>query len=317
MNRLIMLCCCLLVGVLGVGEASKVEAANQYSGVWSSYSEIGNYGMNQVNVVLKESNKQINVEATSAIFKPLNDTQESYEDGIGKKQHSVVSGSVKFDHKGQASFSYKDKYSNGKMDIRILKGVMHITWKGTGTSNSAFPNGSVKLFKKVATSQAELKKMGVFLSNFTELRIDKFNLNNINDSELIHFGVWHNYINNYEKLGVTTKDDKYFISKKNVEQTIYKYFNIKFKNHKTVDRFIFNKQGYSFVGADGEAINYVRVQRVYDLGNNKLRLSGQYYDPDEDTDEGTIELKGEVEAVVKVQKENKITRYVLEKLRVK
>ncbi|MNC79631.1 hypothetical protein D3C75_1321620 [compost metagenome] len=52
---------------------------------------------------------------------------------------------------------------------------------------------------------------------------------------------------------------------------------------------------------------------MYDLGNNKLRLSGQLYDPEE----SATDLYGLVEAIVKVQKEKNTSRYVLEKLSVK
>lgn len=313
MKKYMVLLSCFLIGMLGLGTTSQVEAANNYSGVWSSYSDIGNYGTNEMIVILKDNGKKVNVEVRNDVFKPLNDTSDNYADGIGKKQKQVVSGSVTFNSKGQASFSYKDKYSNGKMSIQVQKTYIEITWKGTGASDSAFPNGTVKLFKKVSKSQAELKKMSTFLSNFTEVSLNKFDIKSVNNTELIHFGIWHNYINNYNSKISNTKDGYLYISKKSVDDSIYKYFNIQFKYHKTVDRFKFDKKGYTFDGADGEAINYVKVQRVYDLGNNKLRLSGQLYNPDE----STTELYGLVEAVVKVQKEKNTTRYVLEKLSVK
>lgn len=313
MKKYMIFLCCFLIFMLPLVANTKIEAASNYSGVWSSYSDIGDYGIDEMNVVLKDNGKNVSVEVSNDTFQPLYDSRESYVNGIGKMRSYGVFGTVKFNSKGQASFNFKDDYNNGKLDIQLQKDYMQITWKGKTISEYAFPNGTFKLFKKITVGQTELKKMGTFLSNFTELQLNKFDMKHIDNSDLIRFGIWHNYLNNYNSRISSTKDSMLYISKANVDESITKYFGIKFKNHKTVDGFKFNKQGYIFDGADGEPAQYVKVTKVYDLGNNKLRLSGQVYNPDD----SNLELKGLVEAVVKVQKEKSVSRYVLEKLSVK
>ena len=58
-------------------------------------------------------------------------------------------------------------------------------------------------------SQPQLKLMSTFLSNFTELGFMNFDVQTGGDDDLLHlgdpsnpdlirFGIWHNYLNNYE-----------------------------------------------------------------------------------------------------------------------
>ena len=47
-------------------------------------------------------------------------------------------------------------------------------------------------------SKTEMARMGTFLSNFTEQGMYNVNINNVTDEELVHFGIWHNYINNFK-----------------------------------------------------------------------------------------------------------------------
>ena len=64
--------------------------------------------------------------------------------------------------------------------------------------------------KRVTPNAAELKKMNVFLSNFTEQGFTNFDVKAGGDDELLHmggkgaapdlirFGIQHNYLNNYK-----------------------------------------------------------------------------------------------------------------------
>ncbi|WP_170220310.1 hypothetical protein [Paenibacillus anaericanus] len=312
MKKRIAILCCLMMLLIQVTNNTKVIAATNYSGEWSNYSDIGDYGMDEMRLIIKDNGKKVSVEASEDIFIPRDDTRESYINGIGKMRSHLVYGSVNFNTKGQASFNFKDDYNNGKMNIQLQKDYIQITWKGNDSSEYSFPNGTFKLYKKIKVTSAESKKMGVFLSNFTEVFLDRFDSKQINNTDLIHFGIWHNYMNNYDTRISGTKEGLLFISKNSVEDSIYKYFNIQFKNHKSVDGYKYNGKGYTFDGADGAQINYVKVETVYDLGQNKLRLSGKLYNPEDDT----AELQGQVEAVVIKVDKNEI-RYVLEKLTVK
>ena len=45
-------------------------------------------------------------------------------------------------------------------------------------------------------SRTEMANMGTFISNFTELGMYDIDIDTVTQEELVHFGVWHNYINN-------------------------------------------------------------------------------------------------------------------------
>lgn len=47
-------------------------------------------------------------------------------------------------------------------------------------------------------SSSELKRMSTFVSNFTELGMMNFHVDDLSDSELADFGIWHNYRNNFK-----------------------------------------------------------------------------------------------------------------------
>ncbi|MDY4033652.1 MAG: hypothetical protein SOY64_11450, partial [Pyramidobacter sp.] len=101
--------------------------------------------------------------------------------------------------------------------------------------------------KTLDPGAAELKRMSIFLSNFTELGYYGFDVGEDGSdgllhmkseeglAELIRFGVWHNYANNFKSrvkrcadkncpYGSLTIDGKF------VAETVKKYFDIDLKN---------------------------------------------------------------------------------------
>ncbi|AWB42960.1 hypothetical protein DCC85_01095 [Paenibacillus sp. CAA11] len=152
-----------------------------------------------------------------------------------------------------------------------------------------------------------MKKIGTFLSNFTELHIERLNSNNLKDADLIYFGVWHNFVNNFNSTISNYSGGHLFISKAKIEQSIKKFFNIKFKSHKSIQGIKFNGKGYVFDGASGDPVDYVKVINVYDMGSSTFEVYGELYaDP-----------YSWVEAVIKKITENKKSRYILISLSVK
>ncbi|HPR90668.1 MAG TPA: hypothetical protein PLD93_04475, partial [Synergistaceae bacterium] len=84
-------------------------------------------------------------------------------------------------------------------------------------------------------SAAELKKMSTFLSNFTELGFMDFDAevltNEDEPDDMIRFGIWHNYINNYKsRIARCKKKDcewgSLVIEGKYVTESIKKYFGV-------------------------------------------------------------------------------------------
>ena len=47
-------------------------------------------------------------------------------------------------------------------------------------------------------SESEMKRMSVFVSNFIEVGMNHIDIDDISDSELAFFGIWHNWHNNFK-----------------------------------------------------------------------------------------------------------------------
>ncbi|MCW3795408.1 hypothetical protein OM416_27755 [Paenibacillus sp. LS1] len=287
-------------------------AANNYTGNWSDEYDIGSYGLNQMNLTMKNKGNKLEIEATNDYYLPINDSRASYLEGSGRYRSSFITGLTTFNAKGTASFKYKDEYNNGQMTISVKNETVTLTWSGKETSDYSFPQGTFKLNKKVNLSNAEIKKMGILLSNLTELKLYNFDAKKVSNSELIRFGIWHNYINNFNSR-ISSSKGKLYISKSEVEKSILKYFNIKFKNHRSIQDSNYNGKGYIFDGSDGERVFYVKADALYDMGGSSFRISGHLYDP-EDPSEDII---SRVNATVKKVKTGNEYRYVISKLNVK
>ncbi len=115
----------------------------------------------------------------------------------------------------------------------------------------------------------ELKRMSTFLSNFTELGFMDFDaevLTNEDDpADMIRFGIWHNYINNYKSRIARCKKKNcewgsLVIEGKYVTESIKKYFGVDYKKLASVTEsdlpFYYDGTYYHFEGADGEAVYY-------------------------------------------------------------
>ncbi len=151
-------------------------------------------------------------------------------------------------------------------------------------------------------SAAQLKKMSTFLSNFTELGMRTFTakevLNENDPYRMIHFGVWHNFINNFKSRikNVSNPDDNRYlsISDKYVAESLKKYFNYTLKKHQSVKdpdvagQYIYAwKNGtYRFNGADGESVYYARVQKAQTLADGVIQMQGYLYNVDDESERG-------------------------------
>ena len=149
-------------------------------------------------------------------------------------------------------------------------------------------------------SAKEMKVMGVFLSNFTEIRFmnveaEEF-LDEADPAGMIRFGVWHNYVNNFKsrirrcadancKWGSLTIDGKY------VRESVKRYFGYELKKLPSVDdadndgwNFHFDGKLYHFEGADGEATYYADVMKAQTGKDGLVRMSGEVYNAEDRKD---------------------------------
>ena len=130
-------------------------------------------------------------------------------------------------------------------------------------------------------SSSEIKRMSTFLSNFTEQGMYNIDTAGITDAELIHFGIWHNYINNYKSRIADCPNGKKcpygykVIDRKYVAESVKKYFDTEIE-HASIDDAHYDGRLYHFMPADGERIYYAEVQKVSQKGN-VITMRGELY----------------------------------------
>lgn len=122
--------------------------------------------------------------------------------------------------------------------------------------------------KEVSLSAAEQKKLNIFFSNFSEAYLEPFTEGNIQDEELIKFGVLHNFKNNFKLFENSGNELK--IKSDAISKSIEKYFGKTFSAHKSTKDYKF-KGGYYYIpNADGEAYTFSQVASVSDAGGDKF-----------------------------------------------
>jgi hypothetical protein len=150
-------------------------------------------------------------------------------------------------------------------------------------------------------SAAQLKLMSTFLSNFTEQGMYDFVAANLSNDELISFGIWHNFINNYKSRiqqcqsnDCPVRQGSLVIDAKWVTESIKKYFALDFNKHADVntefENYHFDGKLYHFEGASGEAVYYARVDKANRDVSGNIQMFGELYNVDDKTDKlGTFE----------------------------
>ena len=144
-------------------------------------------------------------------------------------------------------------------------------------------------------SSSELKRMSTFVSNFTEVGMMNFHVDDLSDSELANFGIWHNYRNNYKSRiqHCQNKNCPYgslIIDKSYVAESVRKYFNREI-HHQTPSNSYgryghYDGRVYHFEGASGECT----LARVYEAEKrgNVIIMRGETYDPEHDIEGSTF-----------------------------
>ena len=143
-------------------------------------------------------------------------------------------------------------------------------------------------------SSSELKRMSTFLSNFTELGMMNFHVDDLSDSELARFGIWHNYVNNYRTRVeyCPNKNCPYgslVIDKMYVAESVRKFFNREIRHQSAPDNYghYDGKRYYHFEGADGEAVFYAKVYEAEKRGN-VIIMRGETYEPEHGSESSTF-----------------------------
>ena len=116
----------------------------------------------------------------------------------------------------------------------------------------------------------------------------KFHVDNLSDGELVRFGIWHNYVNNY-RTRVKRCPNKHcpygslVIDKTYVAESVRKFFNREIRHQSAPDESLYGhydgRHYYHFEGADGEARFYARVDEVEKRGSIII-MRGETYEPE-------------------------------------
>ncbi|MBQ9419650.1 MAG: hypothetical protein IJU31_04655 [Synergistaceae bacterium] len=161
-----------------------------------------------------------------------------------------------------------------------------------------------------ADNKADLQRMSEFLNSFTELNLFNFDTNAeetdgeeegilhlgnpFNVSELIRFGIRHNYINSPDETvrSAPTRNDygSLIIDGKFVAETVEKYFGIKIRNRSVIDgepSFHYDGKYYYFEAYetfdDGEPTYFTDVQQINEK-DGRVELTGEIYNSRETAD---------------------------------
>ncbi len=159
----------------------------------------------------------------------------------------------------------------------------------TETAVNEEPSG-----KEVAVDPATLRKMNIFLSNFSEAWLEKYDKDNPDNFSLCRWvHIWFK-INKYEKIEYETRGDDLYekISLEEINKVFDRYLGITLSEAEisgieppSADYGeFFYEDGYLYAtAADGESYtNLSIVSGVEDIGDNRLKLNFDIYSQDLD-----------------------------------
>ncbi len=165
-------------------------------------------------------------------------------------------------------------------------------------------------------SANDLKKIGVFLSNFTEIGLDSFSAEDVldgnNPNTMLYFATNHNFINNYKSRIKRCEKDcpfgQFSIDAKYVKESLKKYFNYTLMNPPSTPTFYFENNRYYFNAEKKNPVLYARADHAEETADGNVKVTGVIYNS-----KNKKELHGNFEALIKAHEWNdKLTWTVLE-----
>ena len=142
---------------------------------------------------------------------------------------------------------------------------------------------------------AEMKRLGVFLSNFTEVTLFHVEGAALTEpqtpedwEQAIRFGIRHNYINNFKsrikRCDNTCPYGTLKLDGTHVRESLQKYLGAAPQTLRSVqlDGYNLHYDGkfYHFEGADGEAVIFARVKQAHMDGDGLWQVQGELFNPD-------------------------------------
>ncbi len=142
-------------------------------------------------------------------------------------------------------------------------------------------------------STTELNRMSVFLSNFTELDMYNFTANDIVDNaqsdDMIYFGIFHNFINNYKSRIQKCHSDNcshgsLVIQGKYVKESLKKYFDYDLTAFSSTERFYYDGSYYYFNPYNSKTTLYARVSHARQMSDGLVEMHGFFYNAKDKND---------------------------------
>ncbi|MBS1169672.1 MAG: hypothetical protein H6R01_590 [Burkholderiaceae bacterium] len=122
------------------------------------------------------------------------------------------------------------------------------------------------------TSPEEIKKLNIFLSNFSEVFMQPFTSRSLNDAQLIQFAVAHNY-QNREKLFEKFPDgEKARLKEKHVAESARKYFGRNITKHQSAGDYTYRNGYYYLTPSSGEMQQFSQASNVRHLGDDRYAV---------------------------------------------
>jgi hypothetical protein len=174
----------------------------------------------------------------------------------------------------------------------------------------------------ISFSDDELKQMGEFLSNFTELGFMELDIKNISEDKtqasMIRFGIWHNYINNFYRTAKCKVKNcpwgSLSIKGKYVMEPIKKYFGVNYIDFKGIEgldpQCHYDGVSFHFEGLDGEAIYRARVEEASQDMSGQITMAGEIFNSKNEDD-----ILGRFEAVAKPHKYGRVKTWAFKSIK--
>lgn len=132
------------------------------------------------------------------------------------------------------------------------------------TAGTAFAEDNCK---EVILKQADKQMMDTYFSNFSEVFVEPFEKDGINDSSIIKFAVSHNYRNNEKRFVKGGKEYQVKIKASYIDESAEKFFGKKIKMHQSVEGIDYKDGWYFITNASGEVYNFSQILSLCDKGN--------------------------------------------------
>lgn len=175
-----------------------------------------------------------------------------------------------------------------KMKRKAEKIILSSVLAGTLAAGIALQEASAGEF-----TGTQLKKIGVFLSNFTECSFTSISRGNFIDhpDEMVKFAMCHNWINTKryrltKKCGKESSKYNNFVQldPKYVAETVKKYLDYDFREHQGYGDYItYDGHTYCMPAASGEQTPHVKAVSAQMMDDGTILVRGSSYYPDAET----------------------------------